>query len=61
MPDLLWDDLKQQISERKTVAVVGAGVSILASAGAACASWAGLLIQQLDDEFNTGLETTSSS
>jgi hypothetical protein len=31
MPDPLLDDLKQQVSTRNAVAIVGAGVSILAT------------------------------
>jgi tetratricopeptide (TPR) repeat protein len=43
MPDPLLDDLKQQISTHNAVAIVGAGVSILATDRAPCASWTGLL------------------
>jgi tetratricopeptide (TPR) repeat protein len=43
MPDPLLDDLKEQISTRNAVAIVGAGVSILATERAPCASWTGLL------------------
>jgi tetratricopeptide (TPR) repeat protein len=40
---VLLDDLRQQIAERNAVAIVGAGVSVLATGRAPCASWTGLL------------------
>src|SRR5262249_44785723 len=41
--NLLLDDLKEQIARGQVVAIIGAGVSIGATNGAACAAWTGLL------------------
>ncbi len=39
----LIEDLRQEIANQRVIAIVGAGVSIGASGGAALASWRGLL------------------
>lgn len=43
MADLLFDDLKLQLRSGRAAVIVGAGVSIGATANAPCASWVGLL------------------
>jgi|GEM_PF-4128654 len=43
MPDLLFDDLRQQIANGQVLAVIGAGVSIGTTNNNAVASWIGLL------------------
>lgn len=42
-PDLLLSDLKQRLADRRTVVIVGAGVSISATEGNSLAGWRGLL------------------
>jgi hypothetical protein len=41
--ELLLEDLRERIAQRRTVAIVGAGVAIAASGGSQLASWKGLL------------------
>jgi tetratricopeptide (TPR) repeat protein len=43
MSSTLLDDLKEEYRKRNAIFVVGAGVSIMATGNAACASWTGLL------------------
>ena len=43
MSNILFNDLRRQIADRQVLAVVGAGVSILATNNNAVASWIGLL------------------
>jgi hypothetical protein len=54
---ILLDDLRRLVADRQTVVVVGTGVSVGASGGAAVASWTGLL----EDGINrcVGLERTT--
>lgn len=43
MGNLLFDDLREELSRKRAVIVVGAGLSMLATENAPCASWVGLL------------------
>lgn len=43
MSDLLTEDLKREIADRRCIAIVGAGVSIFSTGNAPCASWTELL------------------
>lgn len=57
---LVLDELRQQISRRQVVVVIGAGVSMAATNGAATASWSGLLqsgvarVEEVGQELKTG-------
>jgi hypothetical protein len=48
MPDLLLDDLRQAVTRKGVVVVVGAGVSVWSTNRARAASWTGLLETGID-------------